>query len=32
LLSVVLKARLWLEAYTLHLRDGTPIDRFLPHA
>lgn len=29
--QVVVKARLWLEAYELHLAHGSAIDRWLPH-
>ena len=31
LYKVVLKGRLWLEAYELHKAKGHPIDRYLPH-
>ncbi|HKD97781.1 MAG TPA: hypothetical protein VKB69_09280 [Micromonosporaceae bacterium] len=29
---VLLKGRIWLEAYEAHLRTGRPLDAFLPHA
>lgn len=28
---VLLKGRIWLEAYEAHLRTGRPLDAFLPH-
>lgn len=28
---VLLKGRIWLEAYEAHLRTGRPVDAFLPH-
>lgn len=29
--NVLMKGRLWLEAYEEHLRQGSPIDTYLPH-
>ena len=31
LYKVVMKGRMWLEAYELHCRKRRPIDRYLPH-
>ena len=31
LYKVVMKGRIWLEAYELHRARGKPIDRYLPH-
>jgi hypothetical protein len=31
LYKILMKARLWLEAYEQHLRRGEPIDKYLSH-